>query len=206
MLKPYNELVKLDVTPYLKERDGMSYLPWPKCYELLHENGAELVYHEPLIDERTGSSLFMSNMYFGKNAEKPEERNRCYEVRVRITIDDLVFTVNYPLMNGSNPVRDNSLSQLRVNNAQQRAFVKGVAMRTGLGFSVWSEDDDLTDDLGRHKIYAIKKRVEELLTLKLQSMSQRDMLTQLGMSERQLETTLGMYAKLDSFEKAVSRL
>ena len=40
MLKPYSELVKVDVTKYCKKRDGMDYLNWAKCVELFHEHGA----------------------------------------------------------------------------------------------------------------------------------------------------------------------
>jgi hypothetical protein len=28
MLKPFNELRKVDVTPYVEKRDGMDYLNW----------------------------------------------------------------------------------------------------------------------------------------------------------------------------------
>ena len=63
-------------------------------------------------------------------------------------------------MNGSNPVKDNSMSQQRVWNAQTRAFVKGVAMRTGLGFDLWLgkdvEAESTEDDLSKHNIFAIK--------------------------------------------------
>ena len=41
MLKPYSELIKVDVTPYCEERDGMLYLNWAMCIKLLHDNGAE---------------------------------------------------------------------------------------------------------------------------------------------------------------------
>ena len=38
-LKTYEEMRKIDVTPYCEERDGMIYLNWAKCIDLLHENG-----------------------------------------------------------------------------------------------------------------------------------------------------------------------
>ena len=137
MLKSYKELRAVDVTPYVKQRDGNDYLNWARCIELLHEHGAEKVYFEPCVNEN-GSSLFMSDSVF---TDAKGNTNRCYEVRVRIVIDELEFEAQYPLMNGSNPVKDNSMSQQRVWNAQTRAFVKGVAVRTGLGFSLWLDDD-----------------------------------------------------------------
>lgn len=203
MIKSFNEMMNVDVTPYVKKRDGIEYLPWHACLELLHACGAENVYWEPLTN-KDGSTLFMSEQTFGE-ADKPEKRNRCYEVRILVTIDDLKFTFNYPLINGTNPVRDNSLTQLRVNNAHQRAFVKAVAVRTGLGLSLWT-DDDTTDDLSRHDIFKIKRRVEELLTVKLQHSSQAEVLKGLGVNEKQLKSMMELYGKLDAFEKAVARL
>lgn len=164
MLKSYNELRKLNVSKYIKKRDNADYLPWAVCIDLLHENGAEYVDFEPLTNAN-GSSLFMSDKTF---TDKNGNTNNCYEVAVRVKIDDLEFIQREPLMNGSNPVKDNSLSQQRVGNAQKRAFVKGVAIRTGLGFGLWSNDiddiQDTTDDLSKHSLKAIKERLNEKIT------------------------------------------
>ena len=46
-----------------------------------------------------------------------------------------------PVMNGSNPVKDNSMSQQRVWNSMCRAFVKCVAIHTGLGFDLWLKEE-----------------------------------------------------------------
>ena len=43
MLKPYDELRKIDVSKYTETRDGIRYLNWAKCIDLLRENGAERV-------------------------------------------------------------------------------------------------------------------------------------------------------------------
>lgn len=158
-IKSYAEMRKIDVLPFCDKREAkddkgrrieVPYLNWARCKELLHQNGAETVYFEPCVNER-GSSLFMSDQVF---TDSKGYTNRCYEVRVKIVIDDLEFEAQYPLMNGSNPVKDNSLTQQRVWNAQTRAFVKGVAMRTGLGFGLWLDDmDDKAEgeeDLSKH--------------------------------------------------------
>ena len=150
MLKSYAEMRKIDVLPHCDLREAkddqgkkiqVPYLNWAKCKDLLHENGAEVVYFEPCVNAN-GSSLFMSDQVF---TDKNKVTNRCYEVRVRIVIDDLKFEAQYPLMNGSNPVKDNSMTQQRLWNAQTRAFVKGVAMRTGLGFGLWADGDEASD-------------------------------------------------------------
>ena len=138
MLKSYEELRKIDVKPYCENRDGLSYLNWAKCIELLHDNGAEKVYFEPIPDEKTGSSLRMTEKEF---ADNKGNTNRVYETRIRVVIDDLEFIMQTPVMNGSNPVKDNSMNQNRVWTSMCRAFVKGVAIHTGLGFSLWLKEE-----------------------------------------------------------------
>lgn len=138
MLKSYDELRKIDVTPYCEERDNMKYLNWAKCIDLLHENGAEKVYFEPIPDEKTGSSLRMSENVF---TDKNGATNRCYETRIKVVIDNDEYIMQSPVMNGSNPVKDNSMSQQRVWNSMCRSFVKCVAIRTGLGFNLWLKEE-----------------------------------------------------------------
>lgn len=138
MLKPYNELRQVDVRPYCEERDGLTYLNWAKCIDLLHEHGAEKVYFEPIPDEKTGSSLRMSEVVF---KDSKDNTNRCYETRIKVVIDDNEYIMQSPVMNGSNPVKDNSMSQQRVWNSMCRSFVKCVAINTGLGFELWLKEE-----------------------------------------------------------------
>ena len=138
MLKPYNELRKIDVRPYCEERDGLLYLNWAKCIDLLHENGAEKVYWIPIPDEKSGTSLRMTDVAF---EDKNKVANRCYETRIKVVIDDNEYEMQSPVMNGSNPVKDNSMSQQRVWNSMCRSFVKCVAIHTGLGFDLWLKEE-----------------------------------------------------------------
>ena len=45
------------------------------------------------------------------------------------------------MLNGSNPVKDNSMTQQRVWNSMCRSFVKCVAIHTGLGFNLWLKEE-----------------------------------------------------------------
>ena len=216
MLKSWNEMRKIDVLPYCDQREAkddngnkikVPYLNWAKCKELLHQNGAELVYFEPCVNAN-GSSLFMSDQVF---TDSKGNTNRCYEVRVKITIDDLEFEAQYPLMNGSNPVKDNSLTQQRLWNAQTRAFVKGVAMRTGLGFGLWLDDmdnkDDGEDDLSRHSIWAIKERMQIAYTRAIKKgMSTKDIAEKLEMTEDEVKVYFTYFAQLNRFEEKLNAL
>ena len=204
MLKSYDELRKLDISPYVEKRDGIDYLNWAKCVDLLHENGAEKVFFEP-VTNANGSSLFMSDQVF---EDKNGIKNRCYEVRVKITIDDNVYYMQSPVMNGANPVKDNSMSQQRVWNAQTRAFVKGVAIYTGLGFSLWQKDDDIReDDLSKHNIMKIKQRMGQLISSKMANdMSLGDIAKGLNITENELRAYLNYYNIMDRLEKAIEKL
>lgn len=205
MIKSWNEMAKIDISPYVKPRDGADYLPWAKCVELLHQNGAERVFFTPLTTE-SGSSLFMSEKTF---TDKNNNTNNCYEIAVEIQIDDDKFIIREPLMNGSNPVKDNSLTQQRVGNAQKRAFVKGVALRTGLGFSLWSGDvtdiEQETDDLSKHSLKAIKERILEKITalMKKGYTSEQIAACYQDNSVEEMKALLSQFATLQKFERSL---
>ena len=207
MLKSFAEMRKADVSQYIEKRDGLDYLNWAKCIDLLHDNGAGVVYFTPLVNEN-GSSLFMSSKTF---TDSKGNTNNCYEVAVEIVIDDLVFVMRSPLMNGSNPVKDNSLSQQRVWNAQTRAFVKGVAIRTGLGFGLWSDDVELKpnddDDIYRHNILTVKERVQRLYTKKhKEGKSQSDIAKSIGVPEDVVKSYFTYYDILADFENKLEKV
>lgn len=213
-LKPFDELVKIDVLPYCDKRkakddNGKSidvpYLNWAKCVELLHQYGAKEVYFIPLTDAN-GSFIFTSRETVNKDGRK----TGCYFVAVEIHIDDLSFRMDMPLLNGSLVVYDDTLNQLRVSNCHARAFVKGVAIRTGLGFSLWTGDSDTDpapDDLSGHNIYAIKERVEQLITVKLQKgMAHEDILSRLGLNNKQFKSLMAAFDNIAVLESRLREL
>lgn len=207
-LKPYNELRKIDITEYCEKRDGLDYLNWAKCIDLLHQHGAEKVYFEPLKNPVNGSSLFHTDMEF---KDSKGNINRCYEVGVHVVIDDLEFDFTGPLMNGANPVKDNSLSQQRVWNCQTRLFVKGVAIHTGLGFNLWVKEEmetaSIEEDLGKHDLMKCRQRMWELMTLKMQGgVSEEQMASAAHMSLEDFRATLGYYKKLAGLEELIRGL
>lgn len=212
MLKPYEELRKIDVTPYCDTRKAkddngkeidVKYLNWAKCVDLLHENGAQKVYYTPVTNEH-GSSLLMSNIAF---EDKYNKVNRCYEVRVHVVIDDLEFDMQTPLLNGTAVVNDTTLNQLRVANAQARAFVKGVALYTGLGFGLWSEyeaKEEEREARGQKQVrfedlLDIKEELQNLYTIKLRNgMSSQELVEKLGLS---FDTVRGYFSYFDTLLK-----
>ena len=204
MLKPYNEMRQIDVTPYCEKRDGADYLPYNKCIDLLHENGAEVVYFLPVPNPKTGSSLYETETVF---EDKNGVKNRCYETKIEIHIDDKVYYMQSPVMNGANPVKDNSMSQQRVWNSMTRSFVKAVAMYTGLGFSLWLDEEE-TERKQQHEadvyhdIKKVQERVFETVTAiqKKSNMSLGQIAEKMGRTEEELQQFLKQYKILDAVE------
>ena len=140
MLKSFDELREVNVLPFCEKRDGLDYLNWAKCIDLLHKYGAKKVYFTPIPNPRTGGSLYYTDIPF---VDKNKVENRCYETRIEVVIDDNHYIMQSPVMNGVNPVKDNSMSQQRVWNSMCRSFVKCVAINTGLGFNLWLKEENI---------------------------------------------------------------
>lgn len=210
MLKSYEELRKIDVSKWTEKRDNAEYLNWAKVIDLLHENGARTVYFEPIANENTGSSLYMTNQVF---TDKNEITNRVYETAVKIVIDDLDFIQRGPVTNGSNPVKDNSMTQQRLWNCQTRLFVKGVAIRTGLGFDLWlkneqkSEKDNWEDDLTKHNIFKIKERCQIIYTTKMkEGLTTKEIAEKLHKTEDEVKALFTYFDTLSNFEKDLANI
>ena len=204
MLKSYDELRKLDLSQYIEKRDNIDYINWARIIDLLHENGAEKVYFEPVPNEQ-GSSLYMTNQTY---TDSKGNVNKVYETAVHIVIDDLDWIQRGPVMNGSNPVKDNSMSQQRLWNSQTRLFVKGVAIRTGLGFNLWLKEEENNDkaskwdDLSYHDITKIKERCQEEYTKLLKAgLSVKDIADKLHKTEDEIKAIFSYFDTLNTFEK-----
>ena len=205
-LKTWNEMRKLDISKYVKKRDGADYLPWAECLKLLYENGAEKVLIVPKTDAN-GSSLFMSDHVF---TDKDGRTNRCYEVRVLVEIDGNCYQISYPVMNGINPVKDNLMNQNAVHKAQMRAFVKCVAINTGLGFDLWRDDSDIesdSEDLSKHSLWAIKERMQIAYTNAIKNgKSTGDIAKAVNKTEDEVMLLFTYFDQLNRFEKELSAL
>lgn len=206
MIKSWKEMRNLDISKYVKKRDGADYLPWASCLKLLYENGADNVAIIPKTTE-SGSSLFMSEQTF---TDKNGSTNRCYEVRVAVVIDGSLHEISYPVMNGIAPVRDNLMNQNAVHKAQMRAFVKCVAINTGLGFDLWLDDgviDEEPEDLNKHNLYAIKERMQIAYTRAIKKgMTTKEIASKLEMTEDEVKVYFTYFAQLDRFEQKLNAL
>lgn len=210
-LKTYDELRKLDLTKYIEKREGADYINWATIVDLLHQCGAKTVYFEPVVNPETGSSLFMTDQVF---KDSKDNTNRVYETAVKIVIDDLEFIQRGPVTNGANPVKDNSMTQQRLWNCQTRLFVKGVAIRTGLGFDLWLNDSVKEeresfndDDLSKHNLLKVKERFQEEYTNILKAgLSVKEIANKLHKTEDEIKAIFSYFDILDSFEKELTKI
>jgi hypothetical protein len=211
-LATYDELRKVDVSEWIDKRDGADYLNWAKVVDLLHEYGASTVYFEPVVNEKTGSSLFMTDQVF---TDKDGKTNRVYETAVKIVIDDLEFIQRGPLTNGANPVKDNSMTQQRLWNCQTRLFVKGVAIRTGLGFDLWLKEEhreekesfNNNDDLSIHDISKIKERCQITYTQKIKlGLTTKEIAQKLKKTEDEVKALFSYFDTLNTFETELNNI
>lgn len=206
-MKNWNEMRAVDVSAHTKTRKTkdengkiveIAYLPWAKCIDLLHENGAESVTFRPLTAE-DGSYLFCSRevQTVPKAQGVAPRTTACYFVKVEIEIDGDKWEYSYPLLNGANVVYDDTLNQRAINTAHARAFVKGVAIKTGLGWSLWAgeeEPEEQEEDLYAHKLGAIQKRLEERISsLMARGMTVDEIATSIGWTRKQLDTVMTTY-------------
>ena len=207
MLKSFNELSKVDVTPYIEKRDDADYISWTSVVKLLHEHGAQKVWWDT-IQSPSGHSIFMTDQVF---VDKNGKTNRCYEIRVRLQVDDDEFTYTYPIMNGIHPVKDDLMNQVAVEKAKQRALVKAVAIRYGLGFNVWAKDeveaDDPYDDLYKHNLKSIEERVQQTYTRLLRNgMTTKEIAKELNKTPDEVKVLFTFFSQLDRFEQDLTKL
>lgn len=208
-LPSFEELSKVDLSDYILKRDEADYINWAVIVELLHKYGAKVVYFEPIANEK-GSSLYMTDEVY---TDSKGVTNKVYETAVRIVIDDLDFVQRGPVLNGANPVKDNSMSQQRLWNAQTRLFVKGVAIRTGLGFNLWSrtemadEKESFEPDINSHDLSKIKERVQvEYTNLIKKGMKVPEIAQKLNKTEDEVKALFSYYDTLMTFEKDLINL
>ena len=128
-------------------------------------------------------------------------------------LDNLEFIQRGPVMNGSNPVKDNSMSQQRLWNCQTRLFVKGVAIRTGLGFDLWLKDEEneeknnWEDDLNKHNIFKIKERCQLIYTQKMkEGLTTKEIAEKLHKTEDEVKALFSYFDTLSNFERELANI
>lgn len=215
MIKSFRELSQMDISKYVSkkptfkrnkatgayEKTGeLDYLNWADCLALLHEAGAERVTFGNVRSKEDHPVFLLSGgIPF---------------VRVYVEVDGDRRELDYPVIDGSSNLSMEKLTQGDVHNASQRAFVKAVAINWGLGLSLWQKEERAADkerkpqdNLEYHNIFAIKRRVEQFITSKIQGgMSMDDILSCLNMSDTQYKNAMRWFDGIAALEQRLARL
>lgn len=176
MLKSFSELYETDLAGFIEKKPTfrydktkgkfvetdkkLDYISWVNAVLLLHRYGAESVKYGNYYSV-DGHSLFLSG-------------GGLPEVHIWVEVDGDRREITYPLIDGSNDIKMDKITQSDIHNASQRAMVKCVAINWGLGLKLWQKEEHENDagrqdkkaaeDLSGHNIMAIKHRCEQKTT------------------------------------------
>lgn len=192
MLKPFAELYALDISGEVSQKpvkkkmeDGswreickLDYLSWATVLRLLHEHGAETVRYGNILSAE-GHSLHLLSGHLP-------------EVHVWVEIDGARYEITYPVIDGSKDVKMDYIAQSDVHNASQRAFVKCVAVNTGLGLRLWEKEDkeqpkEVKDDINAHNVLRVYDRLNEKFSRAVRKIgSEREVCALLELNQKQM--------------------
>lgn len=198
-LKPFNDLFALDVSNETVSRPAkrnsnvmLDYLEWANCIKLLYANGAKKVSYGMLKNEK-GYPCF-----YNHNGESPF-------VTVWVDIDGQKYEEDYPVINGIYPVANPT--QLDINKAKQRGFVKAVAINTGLGLSLWIKEEqelnnnpELQQEINHNETQTLNDQITKLFSKALQVKSKDDLYSTIHMDKAGM---LKLYKSNDHQEKKI---
>lgn len=213
MLAPFKELLEFDISKYVSKKPifkydkiqnkfvesgaYLDYISWVDCLILLYENGAEHVEYGNMRNAE-GHSLFT----YGGGLP---------EVRVFVEIDGKRYEATYPLIDGSKDIGMDKATQSDVHNASQRAFVKCVAINTGLGLKLWQKEEQQQKepremDKSAHSIIVCIERVKELLANVIQEYpDERQFYSDLNLTKKQVEVIFNQSKGLQVLEDRLRR-
>ena len=199
-LKPFNELIKVDLSKEVVQRPvkrnsnlTLDYLEWANCIKLLYEHGAEKVRYGMVYNEN-GYPCF-----YNSQGEAPF-------VRVWVEIDGERYEEDYPVINGIYVVANPN--QMDINKAKQRGFVKAIAINTGLGLGLWIKEEEVLNnnpDVQKEMNTSETKTLNDQITTKfaqaLQKVGSKDDLYAMIQSDQQ--TISKLYRSHDHAEKRI---
>lgn len=194
----FKKLNALDITPYLKTKQNMKYLPWSQCYTILSTHFDNWNY-DPI---KTPEGL----LYFN-------DGKTCW-VETSITIEGITRSEHLAVMDHRNAAV--SVEDVRMTDVQKsikRCFVKNAAL-FGLGLSLWVNED--YSELGRQAKEAKDKEETTLKILRKQIVEICTEKKNLGIPPKEMYAIIAKYANgqqnpnkiadVESCEKAIEEL
>ena len=147
-----DKMSKIDVKPYLFTKNGMSYLPWSRCEELLKLNAPDSILTEitfptekiitALVGETKDSKQYASHVTTTDMPYFTDGKTAFVKVKLEIPSVEIVCETTLPIMdfkNQSIPIEKITMND--VNKSLKRCMVKCVAEGTLLGIGLWHKEE-----------------------------------------------------------------
>lgn len=134
----FGELSKIDVSEYLDDKNGFSYLNWAAAWTLVKRFDPQAQREFVQFDELYADSNGIPHLTGRKVDFFKDLVTNTAMVECVVTIKGEKFVQSLPVMNFNNKAVINP-TYIDINNAQQRCFVKTLAI-SGLGISVFAKD------------------------------------------------------------------
>lgn len=167
--------------------------------------------------KKSGENTFAKYTYYELEDIVPTITKICAEVKilpvVSFKVDEAVLTI-YDMESSDTLVFTSPMVESEVKGATKiqnlgavETYQRRYLYMTAFEIVETDANDRLTQDDSLHNIFAIKNRVEKLITEKIASgLTRADLLKQLNLNERTLEQYLGMYESLNKFEQAIKKV
>lgn len=143
-----DKMSKIDVQPYLFVKNGMKYLPWSRCEEILKLNAPDAIITEitfptekiitAVIKETKEGKEYASHVTTIQMPYFTDGKTAFVKIKLEIPSVDIVCETTLPIMdfkNQSIPVEKITMND--VNKSLKRCMVKCVAEGTLLGIGLW---------------------------------------------------------------------
>lgn len=147
-----DKMSKIDVKPYLFTKNGMSYLPWSRCEELLKLNAPDSILTEitfptekiitALVGETKDGKQYASHVTATDMPYFTDGKTAFVKVKLEIPSVEIVCETTLPIMdfkNQSIPIEKITMND--VNKSLKRCMVKCVAEGTLLGIGLWHKEE-----------------------------------------------------------------
>ena len=143
-----DKMSKIDVQPYLFVKNGMKYLPWSRCEELLKLNAPDAVITEITFPTDKIITAVVKETKEGKEsashvttAQMPyftDGKTAFVKIRLEIPSVEIVCETTLPIMDFKNQsIPIDKITMNDVNKSLKRCMVKCVAEGTLLGIGLW---------------------------------------------------------------------
>lgn len=147
-----DRMSKIDVQPYLFVKNGMKYLPWSRCEELLKLNAPDAVITEitfptdkfitaPIKEAKEGKE-YASHVTTAQMPYFTDGKTAFVKIKLEIPSVEIICETTLPIMDFKNQsIPIDKITMNDVNKSLKRCMVKCVAEGTLLGIGLWHKEE-----------------------------------------------------------------